>query len=132
MAKSRKGQAAGIRFGPALRAAFFCLVITGSAVGYVWQKGKIDQLGQQIRQRDGVLRQLQLNNQRLTDLCADLHEPIRLEQRAKEMNLGLQPLQPGQVVRIVERGGPLFGLKSEPRQWADRDNAAIPRNDPLK
>ena len=38
MAKNRKNQAAAIRFGPALKASFFVLLIGGSAVGYVWQK----------------------------------------------------------------------------------------------
>jgi hypothetical protein len=36
MAKNRKNQAAAIRFGPALKASFLCLLIGGSAVGYVW------------------------------------------------------------------------------------------------
>ena len=52
MAKNRKNQSAAIRFGPALKAVFLCLLIAGSAVGYVWQKSQIYQLGQQIRQRE--------------------------------------------------------------------------------
>ena len=38
MAKNLKNQAAAIRFGPALKASFLCLLIGGAAVGYVWQK----------------------------------------------------------------------------------------------
>ncbi len=55
MARNRKNQSAAIRFGPALKAAFLCLLIAGSAVGYVWQKSQIYQLGQQIRQRESQL-----------------------------------------------------------------------------
>ena len=45
MAKNRKNQAAEIRFGPALKASFLCLLIGGSAIGYVWQKNQIYRLG---------------------------------------------------------------------------------------
>lgn len=91
-----------IRFAPALKAAFLCLIITGSAVGYVWQKGEIDHLGQVKHQRELRLQQLTRNNQRLTDQIAILHSPVMLDQRVKELNLGLGPLVPGQVVRLVE------------------------------
>jgi cell division protein FtsL len=121
MAKNRKSQ-----FGPALKAAFFCLLITGSAVGYVWQKGKINQLGRQIEQCDLLLRQLKTNNQKLTEQYAELHEPIRLEQRAKELNLGLVPLQPEQVVRIVEPAVPPVEPKFVRRQWVARTDSVTP------
>ena len=52
MAKNRKNLAAAIRFGPALKASFLCLLICGSAIGYVWQKGEIVRLGQQIHQHE--------------------------------------------------------------------------------
>lgn len=121
MAKTRKNQ-----FGPALKAAFFCLLITGSAVGYVWQKGEIDQLGRQIGQRDARLRQLRINNQKLAERYAEMHEPIQLEKRAEELNLGLQPVGPDQLVRIVESVEPAAAPRIETRQWAERDNFAPP------
>ena len=52
MAKNRKHQSAAIRFGPALKAFLLCVLIGGSAVGYVWQKSQIEQLGDQIKQRE--------------------------------------------------------------------------------
>ena len=64
MAKNRKNQSAAIRFGPALKALFLCLVIAGSAVGYVWQKSQIYQLGQQIRQCEIRLKQLRDENRK--------------------------------------------------------------------
>jgi hypothetical protein len=48
MAKNRKNQSAAIRFYPALKALFLCLLIAGLALGYVWQKSQIYQLGRQI------------------------------------------------------------------------------------
>ena len=102
MAKNRKNQAAAIRFGPALKASFLCLLIGGSAVGYVWQKSEIGRLGHQILEREKRLMQTQNDNKRLGDQIAILHSPVMLDRRAKELSLGLVPAQPLQVVRIAE------------------------------
>jgi len=120
MAKTRTSPAAVIRFAPALKAAFLCLVITGSAVGYVWQKGEIDQLGQDKHRRELQLQQLTLNNQRMTDQIAILHSPIMLDQRVKQLNLGLGPLAPGQVVRLVEPVLPVAAPGNGERQLVER------------
>jgi len=102
MAKNRNSQSASIRFGPALAAFFACFVIAGAAVGYVWQKGQIYQLGKQIRANEIRLAQLQKDDdQRVKDL-AELRSPMKLDARAKELNLGLLPAQPMQVVRLTE------------------------------
>ncbi len=102
MAKNRRHQSAAIRFGPALKALFLCLVIAGLAVGYVWQKGQIYQLGRQITSCEGRLAQLRDENQRLGDQLAVLRSPVMVDQRVHELNLGLVPAQPTQVYRLVE------------------------------
>jgi hypothetical protein len=102
MSKNRKNQSAAIRFGPALKASFLCLLIGGSAVGYVWQKNEIYRLGQQIRQRETRLAQLTRDDQRQSDQLAILHSPVMLDQRARELKLGLGPAQPSQIVRLGE------------------------------
>jgi hypothetical protein len=100
MAKNRKNQPAVIRFGPALKALFLCLLIAGSAVGYVWQKSQIYQLGKQMRENESSLTRLKGGNQKLEDQFADLRSVVMLDQRAH--NLGLAPAQPMQVVRLPE------------------------------
>ncbi len=100
--KNRRSQSAVIRFGPALKALFLCLLIAGSAVGYVWQKSQIYQLGQQIRQREIRLAQLKDTNQKLGDQLAMLRSPTMLDKRARELNLGLGPAQPPQIWRLPE------------------------------
>ncbi|HTY87383.1 MAG TPA: septum formation initiator family protein [Candidatus Acidoferrum sp.] len=106
MAKNRKNQSAAIRFGPALKALGLCLLIAGSAVGYVWQKSRIYQLGQQIRQREMRLTRLQNNNQKLDGQLSILRLPVMLDRRARELNLGLAPAQPNQVLRLTEPAPP--------------------------
>jgi cell division protein FtsB len=123
MAKNRKNQAAAIRFGPALKASFLCLLIGGSAVGYVWQKNEIYQLGQQIGQREAKLKQLQYDNKQLADQLDILHSPVMLDQRARELNLGLAPATPMQVVRLTET--PVTPEQPSLRQFAQRPVADL-------
>jgi len=123
MAGNRKKQSAAIRFGPALKAAFLCLLIAGSAVGYVWQKGQIYQLGQQIGQRESRLTQLKKENQKLGDQLASLRSPVMLDQRVRALNLGLVPAQPAQIWRLPE---PLAAPENSTRQLAGRQAGAPP------
>lgn len=102
MPKLRKSQSAAIRFGPVLKVVVLCFLIAGSAVGYVWQKSQIYQLGRQIRQCEIKISQLNNDNQRLSDQLAILRSPMMLDQRARQLNLGLGPAQPGQVYRLPE------------------------------
>lgn len=114
MAKNRKNQPAAVQFAPVLKVVLICSLICGSAVGYVWQKDEIYRLGQQIRQHESKLAQLERDNQRLSDQIAILRSPMRLDQRARELNLGLVPAQPSQVVWLPDTGlaaGSGFGLR---------------------
>ncbi|MGD1087752.1 MAG: hypothetical protein ABR955_03375 [Verrucomicrobiota bacterium] len=125
MAKNRKNQSATIRFGPALKAFFLCFMIAGSAVGYVWQKSQIYQLGQQIRQREIRLAQLQNDDQKLNDQLSILRSPVILDQRVRELNLGLVPAQPMQIWRLPEPAVAPLENENSVRQFAQRPAAAM-------
>ena len=125
MAKNRKNQSAAIRFGPALKALFLCLLIAGSAVGFVWQKNQIYQLGQQIRQRETRLKRLQNDDQKLSDQLSILRSPTMLDRRARELNLGLAPAQPMQVLRLAEPASAPPENKNLTRQFAERPAGAM-------
>jgi cell division protein FtsL len=118
MAKNRKNQAAEIRFGPVLKVVLLCSLICGSAIGYVWQKSQIERLGRQITDRETKLKQLKNDNKLLSDQIAFLHSPVMLDRKAKELNLGLAPAQPTQVVRMVEL--PCAPAEDGPQQFAQR------------
>src|ERR1041384_8127644 len=102
MARNRKYQSAALRFGPALKAFLLCLLIGGSAIGYVWQKTQIYELGQQIRKHEVRLAELQDSNKKLRDQLAMLRSPKKLEQRARELNLGLSLPTQAQKVTLSE------------------------------
>jgi cell division protein FtsB len=101
MAKNRKNQS-GVRFGPALKALLFCIFVGGAAVGYVWQKNQIDQLGRQIRAREVKLTELRHQNKTLRDQIATLHSPHQLKLRLAQLQLGLAMPQPQDVWRLPE------------------------------
>jgi len=102
MAKNRRYQSAAIRFGPALKAILLCVLISGSGVGYVWQKSQINELGLQISKREKHLSDLKRQNDKLRDQVAILHSPRELEKRMQELNLGLVRPQPSQIWRVAE------------------------------
>jgi cell division protein FtsB len=118
MSKNRKNQSAEIRFGPVLKVVLLCLLIGGSAIGYVWQKNQIDRLGMQIREREKSLAKVKRDNENLANQISFLHSPVMIDRRAKELNLGLAPAQPLQVVRLLET--PVAPEPGSARQLAQR------------
>ncbi|MBN2507779.1 MAG: hypothetical protein JXQ71_13910 [Verrucomicrobia bacterium] len=87
---------------PAIKAFLLCLLLGGTAVGYVAQKNKIYELGAQITLREECLRQLQKENKARASHLGRLQMPQVIAMRVRELNLGLQPPQPGQVVWLPE------------------------------
>ena len=102
MARNRKYQSAAIRFGPAIKAFLLCVLIGGSGVGYDWQKSQISELGQQIRRRRIRVGELVEQNEKLKKQLAVMRSPQFLEDRIRELNLGLVAPQPSQICRLVE------------------------------
>ncbi|MEW6307091.1 MAG: septum formation initiator family protein [Verrucomicrobiota bacterium] len=102
MAKNRKNQSAAVRFGPALKALLLCVFIGGSAVGYVWQKKQIFALGRQIEKLEKQLEDQRQKNKERQDQLAYLRSPRVIDERVRELRLGLAAPQPSQIVRVVE------------------------------
>ena len=123
MARNRKSQSAAIRFGPALKAAVLCLLIGGSGVGYVWQKDQLVRLGQQTKLREKRLEALERQNTKLRRQLADLYSPRYLEQRIKDLKLGLVLPQANQTTYMPEPGtdGPPAA-----RQYASQNPIIMP------
>ena len=107
-----------------MKALFLCLLIAGSAVGYVWQKSQIYQLSQLIRQREILLTQQKDKNQKLCDQLAMLRSPTMLDKRARELNLGLGPAQPSQIWRLPEPAPTPSGDQGAARRLAVRQAGA--------
>lgn len=108
MAKNRKSQSVAVRFGPAIKAVVICLLIGGSGVGYVWQKQQIVGLGRLMKDRENRLRRLEDQNDKLLKQLANMQSLQYLQNKIKELNLGLAPQQQSQVWHLPEPGGELL------------------------
>lgn len=120
MPKNRKNQTAAVRFGPLLKVVLLCSVVCGSAIGFVWQKGEIARLGHEIASREKQLKQLQDDNARSLNQLAELNSSVRIDQRARELNLGLGPVQPGQQIVLAEPVALAPDDRNASRQLAQR------------
>ena len=94
-------------------------------MGYVWQKSQIYQLGQQIRQREVRLARLQNDDRKLSDQLSILRSPTMLDRRVRELNLGLLPAQPMQVLRLAEPASTPPENKILTRQFAEKPAGAM-------
>lgn len=102
MAKNRRAETAAERFGGPIKAFVICFLIGSAGIGYVWQRGELDQLGRQIKAREIRLSELQRQNKIRADQLAALMSPVALEARVKRLNLGLVQVPLSQIVRLVE------------------------------
>lgn len=102
MANKRKGQSGAVRLVPAIQATVLCALIGGSTVGYVLQKNKIFALGQQIKAHEERLKNLRTQNKILAAQLGNLQLPQNLADRARALNLGLVPPQPGQMIWLPD------------------------------
>ena len=100
MGKNRKYNEARAQLGPVLKAGVICLLLGGSAVGYVLQKNKLHELGRQIAQREAMLNVLKAENKVRGMNLANLQLPRRIEDRVKEMGLVRTP--PVQMIWLQE------------------------------
>jgi len=127
MAKNRKSQSAAIRFGPALKAFLLCLLIGGSGVGYVWQKNQILELGRQFKKQETTLVDLKNQNEKMRRQLASLRSPAMVEQRVKDLNLGLVLPRENQILRLPEPSSfaPVPDAQNAGRPVAPRQTLAV-------
>lgn len=97
-----KIQAAAIWFPPALKAVVLCGFIFGSAIGYVWQKNRLGELGQRIHEKEDQLVRLRDANDGFAMQLRMLQSRAYLERRVRELNLDLAKPQESQILVIIE------------------------------
>ena len=101
MGRNRKNGSA-VRFVPAMKATLICALLGGSAIGYIYQKNQIFELGRQIQKSEQRLNAMRDSNAKYQKALLTLQSATQLEKRVRELNLGLgQPVQ-SQILTIVE------------------------------
>ena len=112
MGRNRKNGSA-VRLMPAVWAAVICLLIGSSAIGYVYQKNQIIELGRQIQKSEQKLAGLRDNNAKLRKQLQTHQSGVYLEKRVKELNLGLVQPTHSQILTLVEMP-PMTAPRSQP------------------
>lgn len=102
MTRNRKIQSHAIPFGYVIKVLIAFTFIVGIGVGYIWQENQNRALAQRKKDAELLLSNLQRNNKMRRNTLDSLKSPFALEQRIKELNLGLGQPQPGQIVRLPE------------------------------
>ena len=87
------------------KAVVICLFVGGSCAGYLWQKSQVHELGQEIRQLEWDLEQLEKGNEVLRQRYSVLASPPVLEERVEQFGLDLRSPAPEQILRIRDVGG---------------------------
>ena len=121
---NRKKGGSTVRFGPALKAVFICVITCSLGLGYVWQKQQINTLGQHLKEKEIALEQLRRENKRRGDNLAYLMSPQELDSRLAQLKLDLVVPRPEQIVILQEqREGVVVepaALKIQPVRTAGR------------
>ena len=102
MPRNRKKQDSPLSVGLWIRAALFCLVLGGTAMGYVWQKSQIHQLGTELRKKEMRLELLRGDNERWQQHRAEMRSTQKLYDRVRTLGLGVAMPQPEQVLRLPD------------------------------
>jgi hypothetical protein len=102
MARNRKSQSAELRFGPALKALLICFFIGGAGIGYVYQKNLLNKLGEEKKNRERELNQLQVSNAARERQRWQLNSQRMLARRVEELGLNLRLPSPSQIVVVVD------------------------------
>ena len=100
---NRKIGKPAVRFGPALKAVFICLVTCSLGLGYVWQKQQINTLGKQMKKNEINLEELRRENKRRGDRLSFLMSPQQLDARLQQLNLNWVVPLPKQIVVLTEQ-----------------------------
>lgn len=100
---NRSHKSAPVRLGLALRVMLACLCLAAPALGYLQLKTTLSRLGNQHRELELKLEALGRDNQARGRALDSLKTPARLEAAVRELNLGLGPPSPSQIVRLGGR-----------------------------
>jgi cell division protein FtsB len=106
---------------PGAKAALICLLLGGSAIGYVYQKNQLVELGRQIQRKEQELKGLQAGNARLQSSMLTLQSPVYLENRVRELRLPLMTPAQSQILTIVEMpaGSTMLAPRNRPAPKSD-------------
>ena len=97
---NRTNKPTPVRLGPAFRVLLVCLFLGAPAIGLLQQKARLATLGTQQRALEVQLEGMIRDNKARSRTLDSLKTPVRLESAIRQLNLGLGPPAPNQIVRL--------------------------------
>ena len=101
-ARNRKRKEAQLSIGSWVKALSFCVVLGGLAMGYVWQKSQIHQIGILLNKKEVRLELLKGENERWSQMRAEMRSTQKLYERVNKLGLGLMMPKPEQVLKLSD------------------------------
>ena len=101
-ARNRKRKEAQLSIGSWVKALSFCVVLGGLAMGYVWQKSQIHQIGILLNKKEVRLDLLKGENERWSQMRAEMRSTQKLYERVNKLGLGLVMPTPEQVLKLSD------------------------------
>ena len=101
-ARNRKRKEAQLSIGSWVKALSFCVVLGGLAMGYVWQKSQIHQIGILLNKKEVRLDLLKGENERWSQMRAEMRSTQKLYERVNKLGLGLMMPTPEQVLKLSD------------------------------
>ena len=102
MSRNRKKYDSPLIVGAWIRAVLLCLLLGGTAMGYVWQKSQIHQIGTEVRKKEMRLELLKGDNEGWQQVRAEMRSTQNLYDRVRKLGLGLAMRQPEQLLRLSD------------------------------
>ena len=101
-ARNRKRKEAQLSIGSWVKALSFCVILGGLAMGYVWQKSQIHQIGILLNKKEVRLELLKGENERWSQMRAEMRSTQKLYERVNKLGLGLMMPTPEQVLKLSD------------------------------
>ena len=101
-ARNRKRKEVQLSIGSWVKALSFCVVLGGLAMGYVWQKSQIHQIGILLNKKEVRLDLLKGENERWSQMRAEMRSTQKLYERVNKLGLGLMMPTPEQVLKLSD------------------------------
>lgn len=101
-ARNRKREEVQLSIGSWIKALSFCVLLGGLAMGYVWQKSQIHQIGTLLNKKEVRLELLKGENERWSQMRAEMRSTQKLYERVNKLELGLIMPTPEQVLKLSD------------------------------
>ena len=101
-ARKRKREEVQLSIGSWIKALSFCVLLGGLAMGYVWQKSQIHQIGTLLNKKEVRLELLKGENERWSQMRAEMRSTQKLYERVNKLELGLIMPTPEQVLKLSD------------------------------